>query len=384
MDSSEKENLNAKLEEERKLRLRTQSLLEQKEMENNILKNKLEACEKQLQLNNSKPSNSQPHLQAKYLYSLPSCSRVIDYKEGSLLIDFSDGNTYGIKKISSLDTNHLITIYTHNQPIKDLKVCPTKGDYRVLSVSFDKTVKMTETNSKSIILNYKTNSPLWSCSWHPCEPFQIFSGSATGEIHVYDIRQTKSHLKLFQNPERKPIHSLLHLPVPSLSPSQSPHLEGSHVLLNATMNGVSLCNTNKLEFIPLSLGKCMSLSYDPQSEYTLLSYRQSPKQPLSSHVLTKLSYTPKTNWAVQEERTFICGDVNNLLSKSVVWTMEDCHVVGVDKGKGKIWNVPKGKEALTLESESTPLSFMNFKFNGLYYLAYLSANSLKLCQLVYS
>lgn len=93
-----------------------------------------------------------------------------------------DCETYNISNLTRL----------HQKEIRGI----TYSDHLnlVMSVSLDKKIKILSANSGSEAMSIPTDVALWCCSWDVSEPNRICVGGTSGNIMLYDIRQTKACL----------------------------------------------------------------------------------------------------------------------------------------------------------------------------------------------
>ncbi|KAF1744983.1 hypothetical protein MXB_4540, partial [Myxobolus squamalis] len=90
---------------------------------------------------------------------------------------------YGICKLSidNLGETNYSTEFVrlHKHIIRDM--CISNHDQsQLLSCSLDKTIKITNLNSNSLVAEYLTQYPVWSCLWDPSNSNIIYAGLANG------------------------------------------------------------------------------------------------------------------------------------------------------------------------------------------------------------
>ncbi|CAB4055900.1 Alpha-N-acetylgalactosaminidase,Alpha-galactosidase A [Lepeophtheirus salmonis] len=123
---------------------------------------------------------------------------------------------YGVRRINMLDLNcntHSF-VRLHKEQIRDIEFNPSNHD-QLLSVSQDKSVKLTNISSCSDIQRYNCESEVWSCAWNADDPFEFFIGTKRSQIFLYDIRSSgdvghKSRLE-FPVIERRPIINMCYV-----------------------------------------------------------------------------------------------------------------------------------------------------------------------------
>ncbi|TRY73195.1 hypothetical protein TCAL_00947 [Tigriopus californicus] len=120
---------------------------------------------------------------------------------------------FGIRRINMLDRKVGTFMALHKDSIRDMAFHPTRHD-QLLSVSQDKSVRLTNVNSGQEIQRYSCDSEVWSCAWDRDNPHQFFIGTRRSEIWLYDTRETALDPKMkleFPAVERRPIISLAYV-----------------------------------------------------------------------------------------------------------------------------------------------------------------------------
>lgn len=120
---------------------------------------------------------------------------------------------FGIRRINMLDRKVGTFLALHKDSIRDMAFHPTRHD-QLLSVSQDKSVRLTNVNSGQEIQRYSCDSEVWSCAWDRDNPHQFFIGTRRSEIWLYDTRETSLDPKMkleFPAVERRPIIALAYV-----------------------------------------------------------------------------------------------------------------------------------------------------------------------------
>lgn len=73
--------------------------------------------------------------------------------EGLLVVTHSKNMNHGIKKFSALNPEHAKYIELHTKPVRDIRFSPN-NDGIIMSVSLDKTLKLTSTKTENVVLSY--------------------------------------------------------------------------------------------------------------------------------------------------------------------------------------------------------------------------------------
>lgn len=124
-----------------------------------------------------------------------SC-RVMAYNPWHKILVASTGNAISriFMETSSASTNSKI----HNAPIRDMAF-QEQHPNMLLSVGFDKKVKLTDIKSNILMHSYQTGANLWSCCWSNYSHQTFFVGDARGTVTEYDIRFLQSGVSTKEN-----------------------------------------------------------------------------------------------------------------------------------------------------------------------------------------
>ena len=166
---------------------------------------------KRLEILKPDPNNSDPN----------RCCRLMCYNEtyGMLVVSQPSHFTalapgYGIRRVHMLDKKLESFVNLHKDPIRDMSFNPINQD-QLLSVSQDKTIRLTNVSSCAEIQRYHCESEVWSCCWSSQDSNVFYVGTKRSQIFVYDMRDpTPSHKYQLEFPitERRPIIGLCHIP----------------------------------------------------------------------------------------------------------------------------------------------------------------------------
>jgi E3 ubiquitin-protein ligase RFWD3 len=121
---------------------------------------------------------------------------------------------FGVRRVHMLDKKLESFVSLHKEPIRDLAFNPVKQD-QLLSVSQDKTIRLTNISSCAEIQRFTCDSEVWSCCWNTNDPHVFFAGTKRSQILVYDMREVSTQPKAqieFPIQERRPIIGLAHVP----------------------------------------------------------------------------------------------------------------------------------------------------------------------------
>jgi len=121
---------------------------------------------------------------------------------------------YGIRRVQMLDKKLESFVHLHKDPIRDLCFNPVNQD-QLLSVSQDKSIRLTNVSSSAEIQRYHCESEIWACCWSRENPQVFYVGSKRSQIFVYDVSSPSPIHKFqleFPIQERRPIIGICHVP----------------------------------------------------------------------------------------------------------------------------------------------------------------------------
>jgi len=121
---------------------------------------------------------------------------------------------YGVRRLNILDLRVEKFICLHKEPIRDLAFNPVCQD-QLLSVSQDKSARLTNISSCGEIQRYMLSAEAWSCCWHLDQPTAFFVGTKRSQILMFDTRDASTSeprtILEFPVTERRPIIALAYV-----------------------------------------------------------------------------------------------------------------------------------------------------------------------------
>lgn len=121
---------------------------------------------------------------------------------------------YGVRRVNMLDAKPEKFVALHREPIRDLRFSPLNQDL-LLSVSQDKSAKLTNISSCTEIKRYQCEAEAWSCCWDLDDPNVFYVGTKRSHILVFDTRDSSSEPRRkleYPVPEMRPIIGLEYVP----------------------------------------------------------------------------------------------------------------------------------------------------------------------------
>ncbi|GIY10991.1 e3 ubiquitin-protein ligase RFWD3 [Caerostris darwini] len=194
---------------------------------------------------------------------------------------------YGVRKINSLDMRPSEFVLIHQKPIRDMAFHCHDG--LVLTASLDKTVKITNVLTNSVVQTYTHDSDAWSCAWDLDDPKYFYAGFKTGAVYLHDIRMTDRYvLELPRFGNKTPAVSIQYIKRPSCS-SFSKCGPAVGKLSDCAFYNKPNKEDGEYKVVPLpTMGPYTSLSAEQLSGHFLVSSRPSPKQSRVTHTVCEL------------------------------------------------------------------------------------------------
>ncbi|KAG8192093.1 hypothetical protein JTE90_005391 [Oedothorax gibbosus] len=193
---------------------------------------------------------------------------------------------YGFRKISTLEMKPSEFVLVHQKPIRDMAFHTHDG--LVLTASLDKSVRITNVLTNSVVHTYPVDADVWSCTWDADDPTYFYAGLRTGDVYLFDIRVTSRYVhELPKFGSKTPVVALQYLRKASCS---------NHSKCGPLVGRLADCsfsqkesNVGDYKVVPLPIvGPFTSISSEPLSGHFLVSSRPSAKQPRVTHTVCEL------------------------------------------------------------------------------------------------
>jgi len=255
----------------------------------------------------------------------------------------------------------------HENTIRDIKASPHPNDPRLLTASTDKSLKVVHSASDNTIITYNVDSPIWSCAWDKLEKNHIYCGTSKGQIFLFDLRQTKNHLKQFtEDKPNQPIHTL-------------DHILSTQTLLSASTAKISLKNLSNghIDTLPAGEfpGSCISVYQDLVSKSLLASFRY------EGTTLHKLFDMNSTNAIIRN--TVTSTTESRLLSRSILFPcgIQSSVIAATEGSSVSLWNAMNGNHLWSMELRQPPMDYAFYTVNKCSLLGVLSSEELNVYKL---
>ncbi|XP_035208093.1 E3 ubiquitin-protein ligase RFWD3-like isoform X2 [Stegodyphus dumicola] len=316
--------------------------------------------------------------------------RIVDICEllGIILVSQPSTNElfpgFGFRKLSTMDMKPSEFVWVHQKPIRDMAFHVHDG--LVLTGSLDKSVRITNILTNTVVQTYVVDSDVWSCAWDADDPVYFFAGLKSGGVYLFDIRVTSRYVhELPRCGTSTPVVALQYL----RKATSATHNKCGPVVGKLSDGGfyekVSGEGVGEYKVAPLPcIGPFTSLSSENTSGHFLLSCRPSPKQPRVTHTLCELTCDQSGDVSCNPVQTILGGTNQVQLSRSKLL----CHpdkisslliCAGDEDAQGAlIWDGSCGDRLDHLRTESPVLDISGLKLNHKTFLTALTDKNLRL------
>ncbi|XP_018333029.1 E3 ubiquitin-protein ligase RFWD3-like [Agrilus planipennis] len=383
--SKEKNILEQKLAQSTLKNQKMTEEVEKMKLEISLLQKALET-QKHVRLSEINPNDNnsgkiRAHIEKVLEVNKDGGCRVLDCQSNiDLLITSTKSNNplfngYGVKKIAISNYKTTAFIPLHSMTIRDISFQPQTRNF--ITVSLDKTFKLTDSNNNFVIFSKTALSALWSCCWDLENPFMFYVGEQQGSCLQYDIRNVSQSLNTYsQSGDMSPVVSLASIP-----PCRVPLSQGG--LMCCKLNGLYVY-TNRGEeleshWIPYT-GPFVSMRLDVETDQFLVSTRSSSSNPYSRHSILHLDKDPDTEKITGNAVfCFKGGSMQRMLSRSAIISGEDDKYVAAYEESYKsllLWSISTGQQVGSIPAHEPILDLCGFTINKQPFLATLSEKKL--------
>eukprot|EP00037_Helgoeca_nana_P015707 m.147182 g.147182 ORF g.147182 m.147182 type:complete len:706 (+) comp23133_c0_seq1:113-2230(+) len=279
--------------------------------------------------------------------------RVLEYDERHAMLlcsgeglanPFGRGAACGLVKVSALDPTRTEYIPIHHKAIRDIRSCPDNSG-TILTASLDRTAKLTNINSNTVVCSYKLDAPSWTCCWDKDRPTTFYVGLTTSHIVEFDTRDTATPVRTYRSPVPKPLVALHHM-----SAVDGFELRG---LLACTLGGTSFWDYSNAQepthhAIPALDGAATWTAPHPESQHCITTLRPGRDRSRVQHIVSKLSPDAAEGVSCAIQGVMVGGMIQKSLSRSTLLSKpgspETLFMAASDEPTHtvKIWDVASG------------------------------------------
>ncbi|XP_044732146.1 E3 ubiquitin-protein ligase RFWD3-like [Chrysoperla carnea] len=253
---------------------------------------------------------------------------------------------FGIRKVETSDYSIKQFVPLHSKLIRDLAFHPQTGEW-LLSVSLDKSAKLTNVATNVIINTFQTDMPLWSCCWDANDPNLFYVGGQ--KVLQFDVRNPSEPSKTFVTPN-DPTSVIALASVCSGTGEFLPR--GG--LICCKLNSCWVFEHLETESVPKKInleGPFVSLNYNTTYRQILISTRPNPRWVFCRHILCDLVNGDENCFNVKTIHYFQGGTTQTQLSRNCqIELANDVLVLCYQETKKQInvWSVGSGNLIQTL------------------------------------
>lgn len=287
---------------------------------------------------------------------------------------FAEG--HGVRKINISNYKPTAYIQLHSKPIRDIRFHAHNSC--LLSVSLDKTIKITDITNNYSIASYSFTNPLWSCCWDVDNPNILYAGEQQGTVLKFDTRKFSDPLALLSVPgDSSPVVSVASI--------------GTDVENNFPVGGIICCKLNSVwvfrkkedeyhqTVLPID-GPFVSMSFHNTKKQILISARPNIRTPYTRHLLCYIENDKnESDLKCNIIHSFNGGSTQKLLSKSCLFSHNGDYVAAHQETSRSVnlWNANTGNIATTLPAFEPVLDICNINTDTCSYLACLTDKKLE-------
>lgn len=283
---------------------------------------------------------------------------------------------FGIRKINISQYKPLAFIPLHTLQIRDLSFHPINN--WILSASMDKSFKVVDTISNSIIYTTLLETPLWSCCWDADNQYVLYIGTQAGAVVKYDVRSLDRPVStLAVTGDMSPVVSVASIP----SCPGTDLIRGG--VLSCKLNSLWVFENAGHEHIRHSLpleGPFISMKYQTETKQLLVSSRPNNRISFSRHTLCTLEKPPssdKVNCNIID--SFQGGGMQKLLSKSCFVSHKQEYVAAHHESSKSVylWSINSGQRVCSVPAHDAVLDLQGVQTHNGNYLVSLTEKKLE-------
>ena len=251
---------------------------------------------------------------------------------------------YGVKKIRTMDMKADRFLPLHSKQIRDLAFNPNRNEL-LLSVAMDKTAKLTNITSNTVIQSYTLNMPLWCCCWSLTSISRFYVGTGSGQVFCYNTTNTIGPEKVLDPPGSGPVVSMCYIKKTTAFPKEG--------ILMVKLNSCAFIETveeNVYEVHPIPFeGTFNHAQYEDCTNHILISCRPNSKFSKSRHIVCELKFLDlpgNSNPVVQlnQLRTFYGSTIQSTITRSCLAinrSLDETFVLAPNEAtlKTNVWKV---------------------------------------------
>jgi E3 ubiquitin-protein ligase RFWD3 len=275
--------------------------------------------------------------------------RVFDFDATGehLMTSFKENNSYKIKQLNFSDISFAGEYSVHKDVIRDIRYSPYRNDI-VLTVSTDKTAKVTDTRVKNSSIVYNLDHMGWSGCWKAERDSTVFYVGCYQSTDLLSFDTRKPGILLSKHQYAEPqfknasITSLQYIPF-------SPYSQVSGVLAGSMCGVHFFSAANGFESYDLmSDVVCVSVCYDKDSKNCLATFRKPASNNLNLFNAEHSVFQLKNADLELDYKKNINNFKNKNISKSMLYRSsinKNVYLCSADESKSScciVWDISTG------------------------------------------
>lgn len=282
---------------------------------------------------------------------------------------------YGIRKVNISQYKPLAFIPLHTQQIRD--ICFHPANNWVLTVSMDKSFKVVNTETNSLLYTTSQQMPLWSCCWDADNQYVLYIGTQSGAVVKYDVRNISQPVCTLAVPgDMSPVVSIASIPS---SPGED--LANGGVIsckLNSLWAFENSGNFHVRHPLPLE-GPFVSMKYQPESKQLLVSSRPNNRIAFSRHTLCTLEKVSADKINCNVIHCFQGGGMQKLLSKSCFLSDKQEYIAAHQESSKSVylWSINTGQRVSSIPAHDAVLDLQGIQTHKGNFLVSLTEKKLE-------
>ncbi|KAJ8985155.1 hypothetical protein NQ317_012807 [Molorchus minor] len=282
---------------------------------------------------------------------------------------------FGIRKVNISQYKPLAFIPLHSLQIRDISFHPSNN--WVLTASMDKSFKVVDTISNSVMYTTSQQMPLWSCCWDADNQYVLYIGTQSGAVVKYDVRTMAQPVCTLAVPgDMSPVVSIASIP----SRPGADLVNGG--VVSCKLNSLWVFENNGTDHIrhPLALeGPFVSMKYQSSTKQLLVSSRPNNRISYSRHTLCTLDKVNLDKINCNIIHSFQGGGMQKLLSKSCFLSDKQEFIAAHHESAKSVylWSINTGQRVCSVPAHDAVLDLQGIQNHTGNYLVSLTEKKLE-------
>ncbi|XP_018570512.1 E3 ubiquitin-protein ligase RFWD3-like [Anoplophora glabripennis] len=282
---------------------------------------------------------------------------------------------FGIRKVNISQYKPLAFIPLHTLQIRDITFHPVNN--WVLTASMDKSFKVVDTISNSVMYTTSQQMPLWSCCWDADNQYVLYIGTQSGVVVKYDVRTLHQPVcTLAVTGDMSPVVSVASIP----SSPGTDLVQGG--VVSCKLNSLWVFENSGNDHVRHSLsleGPFVSMKYQSETKQLLVSSRPNNRISYSRHTLCTLEKVSPYKMNCNVIHSFQGGGMQKLLSKSCFLSDKHEYVAAHHESSKSVylWSINTGQRVCSVPAHDAVLDLRGIQNHNGNYLVSLTEKKME-------